>query len=73
MRVTEGHRHPETGFRTPDSQSDPQTRNSRDRKYEAWVNVHTPGSGAFFGANSQPLAEMLTPKNVPDLLSLQGE
>ncbi len=34
---------------------------------------HTPGSGSFFGGNSQPLAETLTPKNVPDPLSVQGK
>jgi len=35
--------------------------------------VHTPGSGSFFGGNSQPLTETLTPKNVPDPLSFQVE
>jgi len=30
------------------------------------VSVHAPGSGSFFGGNSQPLAETWTPKNVPD-------
>jgi len=35
--------------------------------------VHTPGSGSFFGGNSQPIAEKLTPKNVPDPVSFQGK
>jgi len=34
---------------------------------------HTPGSGSFFGGNSQPLAEPSTPKKVPDPLSSQRE
>jgi len=34
--------------------------------------VHEPGSGSFFGGNSQTLAETSTPKNVPDPLSFQG-
>ncbi len=31
------------------------------------------GSGSFFGANSQPLAETSPPKNVPDPLRLQAK
>ncbi len=33
--------------------------------------LHAPGSGSFFGGNSQPFAETSTPKNVPDPLSFQ--
>jgi len=37
------------------------------------VSVHAPWSGSFFGGNSPPLAETVTPKNVPDPLSFQGK
>ncbi len=39
------------------------------RKRPERVTVHTPGSGSFFGENSQPFADTLTPKNVPAPLS----
>jgi len=35
------------------------------------VSAPAPGSGSFFGENSEPLAETLTPKNVPDTLRFQ--
>jgi len=34
------------------------------------ASVHTPGSGLSYGGNAQPLAETLSPKNVPDPLNL---
>ncbi len=37
------------------------------------VSVTTPGSGSFFGENSQPIAETSTPKNVTDSPSFQGD
>jgi len=41
--------------------------------HAADVSVQTTGSGSFFGRSSQPLAESLTPKNVPDPLQFEDQ